>query len=310
MVCGACLTCSRAGMNPAPTKNQKEPQSEVTEKNPQTHKNPQAEKKKNEALSGNKENDPLSAQKTQPSAMTSPTIMLPISPDPPQRPAALSVPEFYPASHVGPDVTNDWPRPVTVVLHGNYDRPEWECDTWKGVAGFYGWVLCPRGVRTPHATLAEDRWTYRGPARVQKEIEAGLTALEARYPGRVSMDGTVLVGFSLGGIYAPGLAIGNPGKYPYLFLVEGGEKKLDKRVIRALKKAGVRGVALAMSLPGRRRAARDTLEKIIRVDIRAVFVDMKGAGHGYRSDFGNTGRKALQYLVRPAEPADAGEGSP
>lgn len=216
----------------------------------------------------------------------------------PSTPQPLSVPEFYPASHVGPDNTSDWPQPVTVVLHGNYDRPEWQCDTWQDVAAFRGWVLCPRGVRTPYATLAEDRWTYKNKAAVAREINAGLTALESTYKGRVSTAKTVLVGFSLGAIYAPFLAIDSPGKYPYLFLVEGGMKKLDKRKIKALKRAGVKGVGMAMSTNGYRNAAKRLLPKLLKWDLRAVFVDMKGAGHNYRGDFRFRGRLALERLIR------------
>jgi hypothetical protein len=174
---------------------------------------------------------------------------LPSAPPPPLAPAPLEVPGFAPASHVGPSGDAAWPRPVIVVLHGNFDRPEWECDVWAGAASFHGFVLCPRGVRTPWASLAEDRWTYKGAARVEAEIEAGLAALEARYPGRVTREGMVLAGFSLGAILAPGLVESSPGKYPHLFLVEGGVEKLDKKRIASLRRAGVAGA-------GSRRAKR------------------------------------------------------
>jgi hypothetical protein len=186
---------------------------------------------------------------------------------------------------------------VTVVLHGNFDRPEWECATWKEAAGFYGWVLCPRGVRTPNATLKEDRWTYRGPAAIQKEIDSALNSLAVLYPERVSRKGTVLAGFSLGAIYAPKLAVGNPGRYPYLFLVEGGVEKLDDNLIKSLKRAGVKGIGMAMSAPGRWARARSTVNKILEYGLKAAFVDMKGAGHGYRDDFAVNGRAALKKLV-------------
>ncbi len=181
---------------------------------------------------------------------------------------------------------------------------------WKDVAGFYGWVLCPRGIRTPWASLAEDRWTYRGPAIIQKEIDAAIDALEKRYPERVSREGTVLAGFSLGGIYAPSLVTNNPGRYPYVFLVEGGVKKLDKRLIRSMKKAGVKGLGMAMSAPGRRRMAKDAMRLVVKAGLRAVFVDMKGAGHAYRGDFAQTGREGLKRLLAPTEEEEVKEGGP
>ncbi|MFO8070723.1 MAG: hypothetical protein R6V85_02505 [Polyangia bacterium] len=214
---------------------------------------------------------------------------------------------FRPASHVGPDESGEWPRPVTVVLHGNYDRPEWECDLWKNVAGFHGWVLCPRGVPTPWAEPSLDRWTYKGRAAVAREIEAALSALEERYPGRVSRDEMVLAGFSLGAILAPALAVDEPGRYDVLFLVEGGTKKLDRRWILSLKKAGVRGVGLAMSGAGRRNIARGAARRLDRLGLGAAFVDMSGAGHAYSDDFARAGRAAVEKLLETSrEDPDAG----
>lgn len=199
---------------------------------------------------------------------------------------------------------------MVIVLHGNFDRPEWECETWKEVAGFYGWILCPRGVRTPWATLAEDRWTYRGSEAVRREIEAAMRALEQRYPDRVTREGTVLVGFSLGANLAPAIARSDPGVYPYLVLVEGGGKQMERTWVAALKRSGVRAVGLAMSLPHLRNKARQALPRFERAGIRAVFVDMQGAGHGYRGDFGVTGRQALEQLVtEPPEPDGGAEGA-
>jgi hypothetical protein len=193
-----------------------------------------------------------------------------------------------------------------VVLHGNFDRPEWECGVWADAASFYGFVLCPRGVRTPWATPEEDRWTYKGAASVAAEIEAGIAALEARYPRRVTRGAMVLVGFSLGAILAPGLVEASPGKYSHVFLVEGGVEKLDRRRVASLRRAGVEGVGLAMSAPGRRRLANAAIPVLRAAGIRAIFVDMKGAGHGYSAQFGATGAAAMRALV--GEAAVAGQG--
>ena len=191
------------------------------------------------------------------------------------------------------------------MLHGNFDRPEWECQTWKEVAGFHGWILCPRGVRTPWATLEEDRWTYRGSGATAEEVAASFAALDQRYPDLVASGETVLAGFSLGAILAPAIARSDPGRYPYVFLVEGGGKMIERPWIAAMKKAGVRAVGLAMSLPHLRNKAQKAVPRFERAGIRAVFVDMRGAGHGYRDDFATTGRWALEQMVRMPE-ADGG----
>jgi predicted esterase len=219
---------------------------------------------------------------------------------PPRAPQPLPVEGFFPASHVGPEDLSG-PKPVTVVLHGNYDRPEWQCETWQRVAAFRGWVLCPRGTPTPWASPAEDRWHYPGRKAVEREIEAALEALETRYAPLVSREEMVLAGFSLGAIYAPGVIIGRPGRFAYLFLIEGGVDKLDKWQLNALKRAGVKGIGMAMSSPKYRSAAKSLMKKIAKRGMRAVFVDMKGAGHNYRSDFVDTGRDALASLIEGRE---------
>jgi hypothetical protein len=225
-----------------------------------------------------------------------PEIAAPAIPAAPQVPTPLKVDGFRPASHVGPDDPST-SKPVTVVLHGNYDRPEWQCDTWKQVAGFYGWILCPRGVPTQWAPPEEDRWLYRGQEATQREIDAGLAALEDRYPSLVSRDGMVLVGFSLGAILAPGMVTSRSGMYSFLFLIEGGVDKIEAWHLRALKRAGVKGIGMAMSTGKYRQAAKTLEKRIAKRGIKTVFVDMRGAGHNYRSDFVTTGQKALARLV-------------
>jgi pimeloyl-ACP methyl ester carboxylesterase len=107
----------------------------------------------------------------------------------------------------------------------------------------------------------------------------------------------VLVGFSLGAILAPGLAESSPGRYEHLFLVEGGVEKLDRKRIAALRRAGVAGVGLAMSAPGRRRLAQAAIPELRAAGIRAIFVDMKGAGHGYSASFGIDGAAGMRELI-------------
>jgi len=221
----------------------------------------------------------------------------PPRPQTPQLPEPLPVDGWQDASHAGPDDSVPFPAPVVVVVHGNFDRPEWECDLWKKVAGFHGWVLCPRGVRTPAATVAEDRWTYRGGATaVSKEIHAGLQALEERYPGLVRREQMVYAGFSLGAILATDIVTGADGLFPVVFLIEGGLTQAQGRW-GALKKAGVVAVGLAMSAADGRKEALALIPRLEREGFATVFVDMKGAGHNYSPDFDTTGRAALADLL-------------
>src|SRR5689334_2604590 len=40
-------------------------------------------------------------------------------------------------------------RPVVIATHGNYDRPEWQCEVWREIVGDAAFVLCPRGSMRP-----------------------------------------------------------------------------------------------------------------------------------------------------------------
>ena len=212
-------------------------------------------------------------------------------------PQTLSVPGFNDAAFVTPATPGSEAQPVVIVLHGNFDRPEWQCEMWRDVASWYGWVLCPRGVRTPWATLEEDRWTYKGGAkRVSKEMMAALSALEARFPDAVTRKRAVLVGFSLGAILLPELIGIHPNEFSTVFLIEGGLKQLDN-YIYSMKRNGVKRIGLAMSTAANRQKVPGIEKKIKRSGLRSVYVDMRGAGHNYRMDFGTTGKTALRQLL-------------
>src|SRR5262245_9947598 len=61
-------------------------------------------------------------------------------------------------------------RPVVIAAHGNYDRPEWQCEVWRGIVRNRGFVLCPRGVPRPDSPSRTDiRFTYRNQPLLWRE---------------------------------------------------------------------------------------------------------------------------------------------
>ena len=234
----------------------------------------------------------------------------PVLPTFPTRPSPLLVDGFAPSSHVGPENKSGKDAPLVVVLHGNYDRPEWECETWARIAGFHGWILCPRGIPTPWASPDEDRWMYRGSAAVLREINAAVAALKAAYPGAVRDGDWMLVGFSLGASLAPNIVAAAPGVFDYLYLVEGGATKLDTGRIRALKRAGIRGIGLAQATSKNRKAAQAAMVRLKKLGLFTVYVDMAGAGHNYRDDFTTTGRASLKELFHRTDADDDSSADP
>jgi len=143
------------------------------------------------------------------------------------RPAVASVP-----------ATAEPGRPLVIALHGNYDRPEWQCDVWSRIAGDRMFVLCPRGVPRTDAPQGADRWTWDGLQKTAAEVDAAISALVARYEARVDASQAVLVGFSLGATMAARIGSRQPSRFVRLVLVEGGDAVWTPAVVRGYGKGG------------------------------------------------------------------------
>ncbi len=207
----------------------------------------------------------------------------------------LEVPGHAPAMVVAP--AGDAARPVVVVLHGNYDRPEWACASWAEIVGDRAFLLCPRGARRRDAPASEDRWTYRdGADGVIEEVRAARAALVAREGDRV-MDGPdVYVGFSLGAHITAELASrrGGPRR---IQLVEGGRALLDRSdTRRRFARAGGR-MAIVCGQPSCDSRARRAAEAIERDggEAQARFVDV---GHTRDPRMTPLIRETFDWLVQ------------
>ncbi len=202
---------------------------------------------------------------------------------------------FHPAVFVAPDRTVgsalSWP--LTVVLHGNFDRPEWECEIWAKAARSRGWLLCPRGVPRQDVSPRLDRWTYRGRALIAREIVGGVAALERRFPGKVRRDDALLVGFSLGANIAPRLLAMKGLPFRGVVLAEGG-LSVTADLARGAARRGVRRVVHLCGeqtiCPAR---ARTLLPFWRRAKVAARVLVMEGVGHGYPTDFDDLASRAL-----------------
>ncbi|MBX3183053.1 MAG: hypothetical protein KIT72_17325 [Polyangiaceae bacterium] len=150
----------------------------------------------------------------------------------PQRLVELEVSGFRPATVSLPLGATE-PRPILVALHGNYDRPEWQCMVWGELVRYAAFVLCPRGIPRTDAPKSEDRWTYGALGATLKELYAGLRALREAYPDHADVGPAVFTGFSLGailGVHAlgpePGSSVarerGEEPPFQHAILVEGG----------------------------------------------------------------------------------------
>jgi pimeloyl-ACP methyl ester carboxylesterase len=186
--------------------------------------------------------------------------------------------------------------PWVIALHGNFDRPSWQCDAWRREVAGRAWLLCPRGMSRRDAPSLR-RFTYRSPRRVAKEIAAGRAALERRHAGRIAKGPpALLIGFSLGATYASRLAVRTPRAYPRVLLVEGGHTIWTAKRARAFRRRGGQSVAFACGSGWCARRSRKTCPRLraAKVDCRAVY--LRGLGHSYGKRLG----KLAQPLIDAA----------
>ena len=205
------------------------------------------------------------------------------------------MPGFHRAEHVVPAGATS-PRPVVVVLHGNFDRPEWECDAWTPVAAGRAFLLCPRGIPRRDVPASLDRWEYAGRAAIEREALAARSALAARYPGFVDGGPDLWAGFSLGAIHLAPWAVEDPARFSRIFLVEGGTERWDRARARRFASGGGRKVAFACGRPGCRRQAERVAALLARAGAEAK-VAFAPVGHSYGGALTGPMREAFDWLV-------------
>lgn len=189
------------------------------------------------------------------------------------------------------------PRPLIVATHGNFDRPEWQCEVWSDVTDGYPFVLCPRGERRPDVPKSLDRYTYANAARFRAELVASLGAFDAEYSGRALAEAGVFIGFSLGAIYGAPLLESLAPRMPYAVLVEGGLGALSAPLLSRFQKAGGRGIVFGCGQAGCTRTARDRARLAERRGLLAALADGGSAGHTYDGSVAAAVRGALGRVV-------------
>jgi len=126
-----------------------------------------------------------------------------------------------------------------VAAHGNYDRPEWQCDAARRLVENRGFVLCPRGVRRRDSPSSADaRYEYASGSAFEKEVFAALAALQSEYAAYVDAEAVTLVGFSLGAILGAGLLRRHAAQFPRAILIEGGFENWTPTTAAAFAKQG------------------------------------------------------------------------
>ncbi|NUO52384.1 MAG: hypothetical protein HOV80_26340 [Polyangiaceae bacterium] len=241
------------------------------------------------ASSGAREPDPpvdnSSDTSGRPSSGPTPSASV-TPPEPPaiesERFVTIDVPGFEPAVVAVPVGARD-KRRVVLATHGNYDRPEWQCEVWARITKGRYFVLCPRGIARPDSPSADDiRFTYKTNQELEREVDAALAALAgSKYARWVEGAPYVWTGFSLGAIMGVAIAKRRPSDFPELVLIEGGVDRFGDDVARAFAKGGGKRVMFACAQAGCAKTARKRADRLEALGIETQVVDAGAIGHTY-----------------------------
>ena len=209
---------------------------------------------------------------------------------------SLEVPGFQPAV-VSVPLAARAAHPVAVAFHGNFDRPEWQCEIFRGVIGPQGFLLCPRGSARRDVPKQMDRWEYASGAKMAAELEAGLAALSERYRSSVDPGPIVFIGFSLGAIYGAALVQKNAARFPRAVFVEGGHGAWTPASAKKFAAAGGLRLFLACGQGPCLTKAQRTAPLLERAGLPTKTGGSPKAGHTYDGAVADAVREAWPWMV-------------
>jgi predicted esterase len=253
---------------------------------------------------------PLSASS---SAPTSSAVHLssPLDPEPPPASDAAKLPPLTAGAALTPLVVQNHRdaivslpvgaterRPLVLALHGNFDRPEWQCAVWRDVTRGYPFILCPRGVPRRDAPQSLDRWTYGKSGDVRREIDAALAALRDRFGDYIAPGPIIYIGFSLGAILGVGIVAGDAERFPRAVLIEGGQSGWTQTRAKSYAASGGRRVLFACGQKSCQAEAKGTERLLGRAGVETRSVYGGEVGHAYDGPVADEVARAWPWLVR------------
>jgi dienelactone hydrolase len=186
------------------------------------------------------------------------------------------------------------PRPVVVALHGNFDRPEWQCEVMREITDAYAFILCPRGIRRTDVPKSWDRWEYGALQQLKRELEAGLKSLEARFAGYVAEGSIVFTGFSLGAILGRPIVRDDPARFSRVVFTEGGNEGWN---FQEFKERGGLRVIFACAQAGCPRNRRALARQAERLGVEVRVADGGNVGHTYDGPVARAIKAEWAWLV-------------
>ena len=209
---------------------------------------------------------------------------------------ALEVPGFSPAIVALPLGASSR-KPVVVALHGNFDRPDWQCSVWAPIVAARAFVLCPRGAARRDVPKSWDRWEYHSGKAVQAELDAGIAALHARF-GEYVDDGPLLfIGFSLGAIYGVPLVQKFPERFPRAVIIEGGLGAWSAATAKRYVKGGGQRLLIACGQLDCMARIKTLVPALERAGLPTRGGGSPRAGHTYDGPVADVVAQNFQWLV-------------
>lgn len=202
------------------------------------------------------------------------------------QPAIVSVPSRARASH-----------PVAVAFHGNFDRPEWQCEVFRPVLGDSGFLLCPRGKPRRDVPKSLDRWEYHSGKSMAAELDAALAALSQRFGDRVDPGPIVFIGFSLGAIYGAPIVQSKPARFPRAVFVEGGHNAWTPHRAKKYAEAGGARLFLACGQAPCLANAKRLAPALEKAGLPTKSGGAPKAGHTYDGEVAAAVQAAFPWLV-------------
>jgi hypothetical protein len=150
----------------------------------------------------------------------------------------------FPSAELAVPLAATRARPVLIALHGDADRPEWQCGSYRGVVKPQSFILCPRGN-----ARADGRFTLGSPEQTAAELRALLRQLKTRFGAHVARGDVVLAALGPAVEQALRLAVEEPKFFSRLILVDGSTRALTSALATRFGQLGGQRV-LALCTPG------------------------------------------------------------
>jgi predicted esterase len=196
----------------------------------------------------------------------------------------LDVPRYLSAVIAWPQTPASAPLPIAVALHGSYDQPEWNCESFQQVVRGAAVVLCPRGRLRWDSPKAADllRFFFPSPQGVLlRELLASVEALRLTFPQQIDSGPILYIGFSQGAIFGAPEIIRNPRLFPRAILIEGGHSAWNSATAQSYRRGGGQRVLFACGRDSCNRSAIAAARYLASAGVLVKVVYSPDQGHTY-----------------------------